>query len=349
MATNIEDLKNYEKPKRKYTVIELFAGCGGNTIAYDKAVFETLMLNEIDKDACNTLKTNKPDWNVVEDDIHNISFKKYEGKVDVVAYSPPCQAFSTAGKQMGFADARGTLFFEAARCISECKPKICIMENVKGLKNHDNGRTLSIMLKILDEIGYNVIEHRVMKAINYRVPQKRERLFVVAIRKDLNINYEYPKPYDFTYTLKDALKKGSLYDTDCPKSIFPPYKPFKHQVMELIKPGQHWNSLPEGIGRKYCGKVWGTSGSTGMARRLDWNKPCYTLICSPSQKLTELCHPEETRPLTVREYARIQTFPDEWEFSGSMASQYKQIGNAVPVNLAEEMAFSIIKALNQLD
>ena len=174
MATNIEYLKNYEKPKRKYTVIELFAGCGGNAIAYDKAGFETLMLNEIDKDACNTLKTNKSDWNVVEDDIHNISFKKYEGNVDVVAYSPPCQAFSTAGKQMGFADARGTLFFEAARCISECKPKICIMENVKGLKNHDNGRTLSIMLKILDEIGYNVIEPKIMKAINYRVPQKRE-------------------------------------------------------------------------------------------------------------------------------------------------------------------------------
>lgn len=349
MATKIENLKNYVKPNKEYTVIELFAGCGGNAIAYDNVGFKTLMLNENNKDACMTLRTNKPDWNVVEDDIHNVSFKEYEGKVDVVAYSPPCQAFSIAGKQMGFADTRGTLFFEAARCINECKPKICIMENVKGLKNHDDGRTLTIMKNALKEIGYNVIEPIVMKAVKFRVPQKRERLFMVAIRNDLNVTYEYPKEYDMEYTMRDALKAGSLYDTDCPESSYQPYKPFKHMVMELIRPGKYWTSLPETIGKQYCGKVWGTKGSTGMARRLSWDKPCYTLTCSPSQKLTELCHPEETRPLSIREYARIQTFPDDWEFSGKIASQYKQIGNAVPVNLAKEMAFSIIKTLNQIE
>ena len=139
-------------------------------------------------------------------------FSEYHNKVDVVTGGFPCQAFSFAGKRLGLADARGTLFYEFARAVKEVNPPICIGENVRGLLSHENGKTLQGMMSILDEIGYNVVPVEVLKAINYKVPQKRERLILVGIRKDINVNYNYPKPYNKIYTLKDALKKGELFD-----------------------------------------------------------------------------------------------------------------------------------------
>src|SRR5690606_23153514 len=136
--------------------------------------------------------------------------------VDVVAGGFPCQAFSYAGKKLGLSDARGTLFYEFARVVKEVNPPICIGENVRGLLSHENGRTLQGMISILDEIGYNVVPFQVLKAINYRVPQKRERLILVGIRKDINLKYEYSKPHKKIYTLKDALKKGDLFENDVP-------------------------------------------------------------------------------------------------------------------------------------
>jgi DNA (cytosine-5)-methyltransferase 1 len=130
----------------------------------------------------------------------------------------PCQAFSYAGKKLGLDDARGTLFYEFARAVQEINPLICVGENVRGLLSHDNGKTLQGMISILNEIGYNVVPIQVLKAVNYKVPQKRERLILVGIRKDIDIPFEYPKPYKKIYNLSDALKKGELFDTDVPES-----------------------------------------------------------------------------------------------------------------------------------
>ena len=121
---------------------------------------------------------------------------------------------------------------------------------------------------------------------------------------------------------------------DVPKSLGQKYPDKKNKILKLIPPGGYWRDLPDNLQREYMGKSYFQGGGkTGMARRLSWHEPSLTLTCSPAQKQTERCHPEETRPLTVREYARIQTFPDEWSFAGSVTDQYKQIGNAVPVNL----------------
>ncbi len=345
----IEDnISNYVEPENEYAVLELFAGAGGLAIGLEKAGLKCVALNEIDKWACETLRNNRPHWNVLEGDIKNFDFTKYRNKVDVVTGGFPCQAFSYAGKKLGLKDARGTLFYEFARVVQEVSPAICIGENVRGLLSHEKGKTLQGMISILDEIGYNVVPVKVLKAINYRVPQKRERLILVGVRKDIDVNFEYPKPHRKIYNLVDALKKGELYDCNVPKSEGAKYPDYKKKVLDLIPPKGYWRDLPIELQKEYMGKSFYLGGGkTGMARRIGWDEPSLTLTCSPAQKQTERCHPDETRPFTVREYARIQTFPDNWEFSGSIAQQYKQIGNAVPVNLGQEIGFSVVKFLNE--
>ena len=343
----IETVSNFAEPLNEYKVLELFAGAGGLAVGMEKAGLKCVALNEIDKHACETLRTNRPNWNVYEGDIKNFSFFSYHNQVDVVTGGFPCQAFSYAGKRLGFEDARGTLFYEFACVVKEVNPPICIGENVKGLLSHDNGKTLQGMISILDEIGYNVVPVEVLKAINYKVPQKRERLILVGIRKDIDVKYEYPKPYKKIYNLKDALKKGDLFDTNVPKSDGVKYPESKKNVLDLVPPKGYWRDLPLEIQKDFMGaSFYLGGGKTGMARRIGWDEPCLTLTCSPAQKQTERCHPDETRPFTVREYARIQTFPDNWHFSGPISQQYKQIGNAVPVNLGREIGYSIIKFLN---
>ena len=343
-----ESVSNFVEPEKEYKVLELFAGTGGLAIGMEKAGLKCIALNEIDKWACQTLRKNRPTWKVLEGDIKEFGFSEYYNKVDVVTGGFPCQAFSYAGKKLGLADARGTLFYEFARVVKEVNPPICIGENVRGLLSHDNGKTLKGMISILDEIGYKVVPVQVLKAIKFKVPQKRERLILVGIRKDIDVKYEYPKPYKKIYNLKDALKKGELFESNVPKSEGAKYPKSKIDVLELVPQKGYWRDLPLKIQKQFMGgSFYLSGGKTGIARRIGWDEPCLTLTCSPAQKQTERCHPEETRPFTVREYARIQTFPDDWMFEGSMAQQYKQIGNAVPVNLGREVGYSIVKFLNQ--
>jgi DNA (cytosine-5)-methyltransferase 1 len=342
-----DEVSNAVEAENQYSVLELFAGAGGLALGLEKAGMKCVALNEIDKWACQTLRKNRPHWNVLEGDIKDFDFTQYKNKVDVVTGGFPCQAFSYAGKKLGLNDARGTLFYEFARVVTEVNPAICIGENVRGLLSHEKGKTLQGMISILDEIGYNVVPVQVLKAIDYRVPQKRERLVLVGIRKDIDIKFEYPKPHHKIYTLKDALKKGDLFDKDVPKSNGSTYPPHKKEVLDLVPPKGYWRDLPIDIQKEYMGgSFYLGGGKTGMARRIGWDEPSLTLTCSPAQKQTERCHPDETRPFTVREYARIQTFPDEWDFAGSVSQQYKQIGNAVPVNLGQEVGFAIVKFLN---
>lgn len=339
------------KPSRPYTSIELFAGAGGLALGLEKAGFEAVALNEIDKDACKTLSVNRPNWHVIEGSITNIDFTPYKG-IDFISGGFPCQAFSYAGKKMGFEDIRGTLFFEFARAIKECQPRLFLGENVRGLLKHNGGHTLETIQSVLIELGYTLIPPKVLKAIFYRVPQKRERLMIVGIRNDLfkQAPFAWPSPYHKVFLLQDALKAGVLYSTDVPSSLGQAYPKRKREIMELIPAGGYWRDLPDHLQREYMLKSYHLGGGkTGMARRLSWDSPSLTLTCAPAQKQTERCHPEETRPLTVREYARIQTFPDEWEFIGSLSKQYRQIGNAVPVNLALAIGRSLIATLNYME
>ncbi|NQX82249.1 MAG: DNA (cytosine-5-)-methyltransferase [Flavobacteriaceae bacterium] len=348
LSIDYEDtVDNMVKPIKEFKVLELFAGAGGLAVGLEKSGIKCVALNEIDKWACQTLRENRPNWNVLEGDIRTFDFSQYNNKVDIVTGGFPCQAFSYAGKKLGMKDARGTLFYEFARAVKEVNPLICIGENVKGLLSHEKGKTIEGMISILDEIGYNVVPVQVLKAVNYRVPQKRERVILVGVRKDIDLKYEYPKPHNKIYNLVDALKKGELFDCDVPESEGSKYPDHKKEVLDLVPPKGYWRNLPLDIQKQYMGKSFYLGGGkTGIARRIGWDEPSLTLTCSPAQKQTERCHPEETRPFTVREYARIQTFPDDWKFMGAVSQRYKQIGNAVPCNLGQEIGYSIINFLN---
>ena len=338
-------------PIRKFNSIELFAGAGGLAIGLERAGFNAVALNEFNKDACNTLRINRPNWNVIEGDIQQVDFTGF-ADIDFVSGGFPCQAFSYAGNQRGFEDTRGTLFFEFARAIKEMQPKVFLGENVRGLLAHDDGKTLASIKAAIADLGYTLIEPRVLKAIFFRVPQKRERLFLVGIRNDLvkYAQFNWPMPHKRVMVLRDALKAGELYPSDVADSKGQGYPERKKAILDLIPPGGYWRDLPDALQREYMQKSYFLGGGkTGMARRLAWDEPSLTLTCAPAQKQTERCHPEETRPLKIREYARIQTFPDGWEFAGSVTSQYKQIGNAVPVNLAYAMGRSLISLLNSIE
>lgn len=323
------------------TSLELFAGAGGTALGLANAGFKHIMLNEFTHNACETLRHNKPKWNVVEGDVHKLSFDQYRGQVTLLQGGVPCQAFSTAGKMRGFGDTRGTLFFEFARAISECQPEVIMMENVKGLLTHDDGKTIATMLARLIDLGYRV-GVKVLRSQFLDVAQKRERLVIIGVRNDLDYPILYPKQDRPLLTLWDAIG-------DVPKSEGASYSKRKREIMDLVPPGGWWKDLPDDLQREYLGRSYrlsnSSSSNSGMARRLAWNEPSLTVTCSPAQKMTERCHPDETRPLTIREYARIQSFPDGWEFCGSRSSQYKQIGNAVPVNMAYHVGRAIMAML----
>lgn len=352
MLTTQWDEEAQVSPVRDFTSVELFAGAGGLALGMSMAGFRHVLLNEMDKTACDTLRANRPEWNVLEGDIHGVDFTPLRGMVDFVSGGFPCQAFSYAGKKGGLNDTRGTLFFELARAVDEMRPKVFMGENVKGLLSHDGGRTLKVIKRAIAELGYTLVEPRVLKAIMYQVPQKRERLILIAVRNDIagRAEYRWPAPYRRVMTLRDAFFKGELYPTDVPPSAGQTYPEKKRRVLSMVPEGGDWRDLPVEEQKAYMGRSYYLGGGkTGMARRLAMDEPSLTLTCAPAQKQTERCHPTETRPLTVREYARIQTFPDGWMFAGTLQSQYKQIGNAVPVNMAYAIGRSLIRLMNGID
>ena len=339
-------MKLEEVRDNEITAIELFAGAGGLALGLEQAGIRTVEYVELDKTCCETLRINRPEWNVVCRDIHDVDFSEYKGKVDIVTGGFPCQAFSYAGKKLGFEDTRGTLFHEFARCVKEVQPKMFWAENVKGLASHDHGRTLDTILTVFEGLGYVIGDRKkILNACYYGVGQKRERIVIIGIRKDYadKIHFEYPVPDRKWTTLRQALK-------DCPPSIGEEYSAKKKAVFSLVPPGGCWVDLPEKIAKEYMGKSYYSGGGRrGMARRISWDEPCLTLTCSPSQKQTDRCHPDEVRPFTTREYARIQSFPDDWKFAGGVGDQYKQIGNAVPVELARRIGVQMKRSLESLN
>lgn len=357
LGCDIEDVVEVQKKEqnvhaqRKFKTIELFAGAGGLALGLERAGFDTVGLIEVDKDASDTLKLNRPNWRVIHDDIANISCLNLEeyfgipkGQLDVLSGGAPCQAFSYAGKRLGLEDARGTLFYHYASFLQKLQPKMFLFENVRGLLTHDKGRTYATIIHIFEEAGYS-IQKQVLNAWDYGNPQKRERLITIGIRNDLlgKVTYHFPEPHKYKPVLRDVL-------LDCPKGQGVPYGEKKRKIFELVPPGGYWRDIDPKIAKEYMKSCWDMGGGrTGILRRMSLDEPSLTVLTSPSQKQTERCHPLEARPFTVRENARCQSFPDEWEFCGNIHSQYKQVGNAVPVNLAYDIAREMYKSLEELE
>jgi DNA (cytosine-5)-methyltransferase 1 len=335
---------------RPFTCIELFAGAGGLALGIEKAGFDTRALIEFNKDAADTLKQNRPYWNVLYADVANISpldlptyFNIPTEALDLLSGGAPCQSFSYAGKRLGLEDARGTLFYHFAVFLDKLRPKTFLFENVRGLLTHDGGRTYQTILDIFSGTGYT-IQKQILNAWDYGVAQKRERLITIGIRNDLagDITIEFPAPHKYKPVLRDVLQ-------DVPESEGSPYSEYKRKIFELVPPGGYWRDIPADIAKEYMKSCWNMGGGrTGILRRMSLDEPSLAVLTSPSQKQTDRCHPLEARPFNIRENARIQCFPDDWTFVGSVGSQYKQVGNAVPVNLAFEVAKEIRRGLERL-
>lgn len=294
-----------------------------------------LLINEIDGVCCNTLKKNHPEHRekINNCDMQNLSLVGMNP--DLLMGGVPCQAFSQAGERRGMEDPRGRLVIDFNRLLLECMPNAFLIENVRGLATHKKGETLNSIVEMLSNDGKYTVKQKILNAYDYEVPQKRERLIIVGVRSDLGAEYEFPAPARKKIVLRDILK-------NVPPSEGIQYSDKKKRVMGLVPEGGCWVDLPPGIKEEYMGNaIRSGGGMRGFARRLHMDQPSLTLLTSPSQKQTDRCHPKETRPLTVREYARIQTFPDDYEFCGTLSQKYRQIGNAVPVSMARHLADSL--------
>lgn len=325
----------------KYTFIEVCAGGGGLSSGLIKCGFTPVLLNDNNSDCCKTLRRNHPDANVICGSMDKIDYSPYVGKIDLLTGGVPCQSFSQAGLRKGLEDPRGDLMLKFIEILNLIKPKSFMIENVKGLLTHENGNTIRKIVEELNKNDMYNISYKCLDASKYDVPQKRERVFIVGVLKNLNREFVFPAESTSKKVLKDI-----LYDV--PASNGAKYNEQKIALFRLIPQGGCWVNLPENLQKEYLGNSYNSGGGKrGILYRLSMEKPSLTLLCTPSQKQTERCHPLEERPLTVREYARIQTFGDDYEFVGSLNSQYKQIGNAVPVELAKHMGKSLIAVLEE--
>lgn len=336
----------------KYTSIELFAGAGGLALGLEQAGLNHLGLIELDNTAAQTLQKNRPKWNVLCEDVENVANRDLEeefnikkGQLDLLSGGAPCQSFSYAGKRLGLNDIRGTMFYHYATFLHKLQPKIFLFENVRGLLSHDRGKTYQTILNIFKDEGYSVY-HKVLNAWDFGVPQKRERLITLGIRNDLadNCQFKFPMPYDYKPLIKDIKLDSLPTKEECAQ-----YSEYKARIFALVPPGGYWRDIDPKIAKEYMKTCWFMGGGrTGILRRIGLNEPSLTVLTNPGMKQTDRCHPIEVRPFSYRENARIQTFPDSWDFCGKLSEKYKQVGNAVPVNLAKEIGNQIINVLEEL-
>lgn len=334
------------------TSIELFAGAGGLALGLEQAGFEHLGLVEFNKYAADTLIANRPRWKVLCEDIAQVAERDLEQEFEIAKYEldllsggAPCQSFSYAGKRLGLQDVRGTMFYHYATFLHKLQPKMFLFENVRGLLTHDGGRTFKTILDIFEDEGYTTV-HKVLNAWNYGVPQKRERLITIGIRNDLakQCHFTFPKEHEYKPVVRDIQLDTNPDATKCAR-----YSQNKEAVFALVPPGGYWRDIDPVVAKTYMKTCWDMGGGrTGILRRIGLDEPSLTVLTNPGMKQTDRCHPLEVRPFSVRENARLQSFPDEWIFCGKLSEQYKQVGNAVPVNLAKEIGLEIKRTLEVL-
>jgi len=332
--------------KKELTYIDLFSGAGGMSLGFSKAGFTNVFSVEFDKQIANTYKENFPSHNLYVGDIKELSnFKIMSSltknkEIDVVIGGPPCQGFSMAGNigRTFIDDERNQLFKEFVRVVSVVNPKVFVMENVSRMATHNNGQTIKEIINEFKKLEYKV-NYNILQTADYGIPQKRQRIFIVGIKKTGKFNF--PKKQKEFMSIKEAIK-------DLPKlesgetSDIPNHNAMNHSVqmlhkMSYIPDGGNRDSIPENIRPK--------SGDARKYIRYDSKKPAVT-ITGDNRKIF---HYSQNRALTSRELARIQTFPDDFVFYGNSGSIQQQIGNAVPPKLAELIAKQVKKAIKEVN
>lgn len=337
--------------KSKPRFIDLFSGAGGFLRGFIEAEFEPVFSVEKWEPAIETHKLNYPNVPLINRDIKEITndeLKAYKD-IDVIIGGPPCQGFSTIGKRI-VKDPRNELVFEFIRFVEVIQPKMFLMENVKGLLSSHNGELREIIKNEFEKIGYHNIQCKVLCAADYGVPQLRYRVFFMGIRNDIDINIKFPNPtienkneyVTVGKAIMDLVGKENKIDNHVPMN----HKPIVKERMNYIPEGSGIpkDGMPEHLayGVRADFKESKVKNFSHVYKRLHRKYPASTMV--PGHNAFPL-HPTENRSLTVREAARIQTFPDDVVFCGSRQNQCIQVGNAVPVKLAYELAKNIKKYL----
>lgn len=359
-----------ETTTRSY--LSFFSGALGLDIGLERAGLHPLSVNEFDPVICESIRLNRRDLRLYDFDIRRLNatflckdLNIRRGELFAIVGGPPCQAFSTAGRRLGLNDDRGNVFLHFIHLILELQPKYAIFENVRGLlsaplrhRPHEArgpgqpqleedempGGALLHILNLLEGGGY-ATTFTLYNSANYGVPQIRERLIFFASREGLAVPFIAPTHCENETnglsrwrTVRDAIAALQNKPGECGRF---PEKRLKY--FQMLKSGQNWRDLPEKVKRAAMGESWyAGGGKTGFYRRLDWDKPSPTLVTRPTMPATALCHPSALRPLSVKEYAAIQTFPKKHRFAGKIDDQYRQIGNAVPPVFAEAIGKHII-------
>ncbi len=328
-------------------IISLFSGCGGLDLGFEKAGFDITVANEFDKNIWETFKVNHPNTKLIEGDIRNIKEEDFPNEIDGIIGGPPCQSWSEAGSLKGIEDERGKLFYEYIRILKNKQPKFFLAENVSGMLANRHSEAVQNILMMFKECGYNV-SLTLVNAKDYGVAQERKRVFYIGFRKDLNVNFIFPKG-----STVDDDKKITLKDViwDLQDSAVPSAEKNKHNP-KAINNNEYFT---------------GDYSPIFMSRNRvkGWNEQAFTVQASGRQcqlhpqapKMIKVgkndCRFVEGkenlyRRMTIREVARIQGFPDSFKFIYENTNDaYKMIGNAVPVNLAYEVANAIKKALEE--
>lgn len=354
----------------KYNVVDLFAGVGGLSYGFaHNDNFNILMANEFDSDIAAAYVLNHPSVKMVCDDIHNLTEAAIheiigDRKVDIVVGGPPCQSYSTLGKRQ--MDARAHLFEEYCRILSILRPTMFIFENVSGLLSMQGGRLIEIIKDEFKKLGF-VVKSEVLNAVNYGVPQYRDRVILVGMRGE-NI-YEYPspthgkglKPY---ITVEDAfsdlpiLKSGE----SCTEYATPPQNEYQEylranstslQDNNAPKNGEHlikiMQALPDGGSKNDLpNDLRPMSGYGNTYAKMWWKKPAPTVTRNFATPSSSRCiHPRDSRAMTTREGARLQSFPDDYKFYGSRSKKNLEIGNAVPPLMSIALAKQALEALEK--
>lgn len=356
--------------------LSFFSGALGLDLGLEKCGIHPLLACEIDRQCRRTIAANRPETGLIgdcrdysADKIMEMAGLRPGDNVDLMVGGPPCQAFSTAGKRRGFEDERGNVFLRYIDLILEIRPKFAVIENVRGIlsaplehipwkdrkgrKMEDRnmkGGALAHIVSLLENAGYGVT-FNLYNAANFGSPEIRERVIFICSRSGEKAPYLVPThSEDGRYNLP---KWRTLRDviSDLPEEgqDYVKFPEKRLRWYRMLKEGQNWRNLPPECQREALGKSYEAGGGkTGFLRRLAWDKPSPTLVTSPAMPATDLAHPEKDRPLSIQEYKRIQEFPDNWILCGSLADQYRQAGNAVPISLGKAVGSLIMSMLKNV-